>query len=147
MNPLLLRLLPYLLGGLAIVGGIWYFSHVRFQAGYEAATEKMQVELEKERQLRKETDWKVRQDYEARISELNANAVRELRGRPIRCVLGNTGQVREGRDTSGSVGSAAGGSAVQPPADLRPRLVRAGETCERLRQQLMAIKARQELLR
>lgn len=132
---------------LAVIGAIAYFSHARYTAGYEAATAAMQEELNRERELRKAVDWKVRQDYETRIADLNATVARERRGKSIRCVLGDSGEVRAGRDPGGSAGGAAGESTVRAAADIRPELVRRGETCERLRQQLITIKARQEALR
>lgn len=147
MPALLLRYLPHIAIAVAVIAGVWWFSHARYTAGYEAATATMRAELDKERELRRQTDWKVRQDYEARIAELNANAARELRGRPIRCVLGNTGQVRAGSNPSGSAGSAAGEPAVQPAADIRSSIVQRGTVCEQLRQQLIAIKSRQDQMR
>jgi hypothetical protein len=146
--PLLLsRLWPHIVAGVAVIGAVWYFSHARYTAGYEAATAEMRAELNRERDLRKAVDWKVRQDYETRIADLNATVARERRGKSIRCVLGDSGEVRAGRDSGGSADGAAGESAVRTPADLRPELVHRGETCERLRQQLIAIKDRQEALR
>lgn len=132
---------------LAVIGAIAYFSHARYTAGYEAATAAMQEELNRERELRKAVDWKVRQDYETRIADLNATVARERRGKSIRCVLGESSEMRAGRDTGGSAGSAAGESTVRAAADLRPELVHRGETCEQLRQQLITIKARQDRLR
>jgi hypothetical protein len=144
---ILSRFWPQILAAVVVIGAVWYFSHARYTAGYEAATAAMQEELNRERELRKAIDWKVRQDYEARISDLNATVARERRGKSIRCVLGDSGQMRSGRDPGGSADGTAGGSAVRAAADLRPELVHRGETCERLRQQLIAIKARQEALR
>jgi len=143
----LLRFWPHALAALAVVGAVMYFSHVRYKAGYEAATAVMQQELNRERELRKAVDWKVRQDYETRIAELNSQVARARRGPAIRCVLGDPSEVREGRDTSGSAGGATGESAVRAARDIRSDIVQRGETCERLRQQLIAIKARQDSLR
>jgi hypothetical protein len=144
---LLLRFWPHILAAVAVVGAVWWFSHSRSTAGYEAATAEMQAELNRERELRKAVDWKVRQDYETRIADLNATVARERRGKSIRCVLGDSGEVRAGRDPGGSAGGATGESAVRAAPDIRPELVSRGETCERLRQQLITIKARQEALR
>lgn len=147
MPALLLRYLPHIAIAVAVIAGVWWFSHARYTAGYEAATATMRVELDKERELRRQTDWKVRQDYEARIADLSAKSARELRGRPIRCVLGSPSEVRAGSDTGGPAGSAAGEPAVRTPEDLRPLVVQRGSVCEQLRQQLIAIKQRQDALR
>jgi hypothetical protein len=147
ISPLLSRFWPHILAVVAVVAAVWYFSHARYTAGYEAATAAMQEELNRERELRKAVDWKVRQDYETRIADLNATVARERRGKSIRCVLGDSSEVRAGRDPGGSAGGAAAGSAVRASEDLRSELVRVGEASERMRQKLLAIKARQDRLR
>jgi hypothetical protein len=131
---------------LFLVGAILSYGHRQYERGVADAQSDARIELEKDRELRRQTDWKVRQDYEARIADLNATVARERRGKSIRCVLGDPGEVRAGRDSGGPTDGAAGESAVRAAADLRPELVHRGETCERLRQQLIAIKARQEAL-
>jgi hypothetical protein len=146
--PLLIsRFWPHILAAVAIICAVWYFSHARYTAGYEAATAAMQEELNRERELRKAVDWKVRQDYETRIADLNATVARERRGKSIRCVLGDSGEVRAGRDTGGSVGGAAGEHALQPAPNIRGDIVQFGGQCEQLRRQLQAIKERQNALR
>jgi hypothetical protein len=146
--PLLLsRLWPHIVAGVAVIGAVWYFSHARYTAGYEAATAEMRAELNRERDLRKAVDWKVRQDYETRIADLNATVARERRGKSIRCVLGDSGEVRAGRDPGGSAGGAAGEHALQPPPNIRGDIVQFGGQCEQLRRQLQAIKERQDALR
>ncbi|MGQ0834970.1 MAG: hypothetical protein ACT4O5_08655, partial [Gammaproteobacteria bacterium] len=95
---------------------------------------------------RRQTDWKVRQDYETRIADLSAAAARERRGKPIRCVLGDSDEVRTGRDSGGVAAGAAGEPIVRTPVDLRSDIVRVGSACEQMRQQLLAIKARQAKL-
>lgn len=132
---------------IAAIGAILSFGHRQYERGVADAKVELQKELERERELHRQVDWKVRQDYEARIADLNAKSARELRGRPIRCVLGDASEVRQGRDPSGSTDGSTGESAVLTAPDLRSRIVRAGETCEGLRQQLIAIKQRQEALR
>lgn len=132
---------------LLLAGAILSYGHRQYQRGVADAQEDARIALEKDREQRRQVDWKVRQEYESRIADLNSRIARELRGRSIRCVLGDAGEVREGRDSSGSADGAAGGPAVRASEDLRSRIVQRGETCERLRQQLIAIKARQEELR
>jgi hypothetical protein len=145
--PLLARFWPHILAAVAVIGVVWWFSHSRYTAGYEAATAAMQEELNRERELRKAIDWKVRQDYETRIADLNATVARERRGKSIRCVLGDSSEVRAERDPGGSADGAAGEHALQPPPNIRGDIVQFGGQCEQLRQQLKAIKARQEALR
>lgn len=36
--------LPYILGAVVICGGVWYFSHARFTAGYEARSAEIDAE-------------------------------------------------------------------------------------------------------
>lgn len=132
---------------LFLVGAILAYGHRQYERGVSDAKENARIELEKDRELRRQTDWKVRQDYEARIADLSEAAARERRGKSIRCVLGDSGEVRAGRDTGGTAGGTAGEPAVRTAPDIRPELVQRGETCEQLRQQLIAIKARQDKLR
>jgi hypothetical protein len=132
---------------LFMIGGILAYGHRQYERGVADAQEDARVALEKDRELRRQADWKVRQDYETRIADLNAAVARERRGRSIRCVLGDSNEVRAGRDTGGSAEGSTGQPAVQPSGDIRGPLVQFGGQCEALRQQLIAIKARQDALR
>lgn len=146
----LLRYWKFIAGAvliLAAIGAILSFGHRQYERGVADSRAEIAAEIDKDRELRRQTDWKVRQDYEARIADLNSTVARERRGKSIRCVLGDSGEVRSGRDPSGPAGGAAGEPAVRAAPDIRSDLVYRGETCERLRQQLIAIKARQEKLR
>lgn len=131
----------------AFAGAILAYGHRQYERGVADTKADIQTELEKERELHRQIDWKVRQDYETRIADLNASIARERRGRSIRCVLGDSGEVRAGRDPGGSAEGAAGESTVRAPRDLRGDIVQFGGQCEQLRQQLIAIKARQDKLR
>lgn len=132
---------------LAFVGAILAYGHRQYERGVADTKAELQSELERERELRRKADWKVRQDYETRIAELGAQAARERNRKPIRCVLGGSGEVRVGRDPSGPAEGAAGEPAVRAAPDIRSDIVRVGETCEQMRRQLLAIKQRQEALR
>ena len=146
----LLRNWKFIAGALVLLlmaGGILSYGHRQYQRGMADAREAARIALEKDRELRRQADWKVRQDYETRIAELNSRVSRELRGRAIRCVLDGPGEVRAGRDPGGSTVGAAGEPAVRAAEDLRSRIVQRGQVCEQLRQQLIAIKTRQGLVR
>lgn len=82
-----------------------------------------------------------REKYANRIEQLSQSVSIELRGAPIR--MCNTISVRAPEGASGPAGSAEPGPTVQPSVDLRGQIVRVGETCERMRQQLIAIRALQ----
>ncbi len=141
---LLGRFWPHILAALAIVGGLLYFGHVRYRAGYQAARDELQSELERERQHQKEIYQEVQRQHETEIAQLRKDAARELRGRPIRCVLGDSSEVRVPGDPSATAGGPAGEPAVRADENLRPLIVQRGEAAEQLRRQLMNIKAWQE---
>jgi hypothetical protein len=129
-----------------LIGGVLAYGHRQYQRGEQNARADMQAALELERAERKRVDWQVRQSYETRIAELNAQAARERRGAAIHCVRSAASQVRTGPDSAGPTAGASGEPAVRVTEDLRPELVRVGSSCEQLRQQLIAIKERQEAL-
>src|ERR1044072_4891165 len=109
----LLRYWKFIAGAilvLFVVGAILSYGKRQYDRGVSDTKAELQSELEKERELHRQVDWKVRQDYESRIADLNARVARELRGRSIRCVLGDSGQVRPSGDPSGSAGGSGDGS-------------------------------------
>jgi hypothetical protein len=146
MVPLRLKLLVIGVLVLALVGGIVAYGHQQYRRGHDAAEQAMQAELQREREQRQKVDWEIRRHYEDRIAELSARAGIERRGPAIRCVLDEPGEMRAGSDSAGAAGGAAGESTLRTAQDLRPELVRIGEACERLRQQVIGIKDRQEKL-
>lgn len=129
---------------LAIIAALWLYGRSKYQAGYEAARDEIQSQLETERQHQKEIYQEVQRQHEQQIAQVRKDAARELRGRPIRCVLGDSDQVRVPGDSGAASPGSGDQHAVRADVDLRPQIVRVGETCEQLRQQLIAIKAWQE---
>jgi hypothetical protein len=144
--PLNLKLMIGAMLLILMIGGILAFGHRQYERGAADERHAQQTALEAEREARKKADWKVRNYYEGRIAELHARAGIERGGPAIHCVLHAPGEVRSGSDSAGPVEGAGGESAVRADADIRPELVRVGETCEAMRQQLIAIKARQDML-
>lgn len=145
---LLKRFWPLLAGALALVAVcVWHVSEVRQarRAGYEQAHHEFTAQLERERQLWRQIEQETRDGYQSEIDQLRKNAARERRGPAIRCVLDD--KVRTAGDSGGTASSSTDGHAVRADVDLRPEIVRVGETCEQLRQQLIAIKAWQDKLR
>lgn len=135
------RFWPYVAAaGLLIGAWLWYRAQINeaHETGYRLAQAEYRTELEQMRQHYQDLGQEVQREHYEQVEKLRADAARELRRRPIRCVLGD--EVRADQDPRKPAGGAAGGSDVQPAVDLRSRIVRQGETCERLRQQLIAIK-------
>lgn len=125
---------------------LWHLSEVHTAVTQARAEAKAayDAELERDRQHRREIDDEVQLAHQKSLEDVRAAVARELRGRPIRCMLDAASQVRTGRDSGESTGSATGESALRSAPDIRSSLVQRGETCERLRQQLIAIRQRQE---
>lgn len=147
---LLRKFWPYIAGALLLIAVyIWFQARLRneYRAGHKAATAEMQAELDSARQLWRQIDEETEREHATQLQKLRSDAARELRGRPIRCVLGSTGQVRDAKDSGEPVAGAAGESALRNAPDIRSSIVRQGEQCEGLRQQLIAIKSWQDSLR
>lgn len=135
-----LRLYLYAAGALALVGLLWYAHHAIYQDGYEDAQAAFKAELEAEREHQREINQESERVHEESLAKVRADADRLRRGRAIRCVLGSTGEVRVPETAGIADGSTASGQpALQPAVDLRSDLVRRGETCESLRQQVIAL--------
>jgi hypothetical protein len=141
---LLKRFWPAIAVTLALLAGwLWHVSEIKearaderakVTAKYQAA-HKLLIERHVERL------GQTREKYANRIEQLRQSVSIELSGPPIR--MCNAISVRAPEGAGGPVSSPAGGPTVQPSVDLRPRIVQAGETCERMRQQLIAIRALQ----
>ena len=140
---LLRRFWPYL-AALGLLAGAWLWYrrqiHEADVAGYKRAQAEFTAELERMRQHYQDLGQEVQRDHQQRIEKLRAAAARELRRRPIHCMLGGADQVRADQDTGKPPGGSGGRPDVQSDVDLRSRILQQGETCERLRQQLIAIK-------
>jgi hypothetical protein len=117
-----------------------------YERGYEAARAEAQIELDRYRAHQREVNEETERVHQQSIAALRAEVARELRGRPVRVCVPAVA-MRAGADSGSSPGSPGGESAVRASEDLRPAIVHAGETCERLRQQLIAIRERQAALR
>lgn len=141
--------LPYIAGALLLIAVAvfvrGYLSSVE-QRGYDRAKAEYAIELERDRQHRREVDEETERVHQESLSKVRADASRELRGRPIRCMLDAPGKVRAGQNPGKSAGGAGDEHALRANVDLRPAIVRQGETCEALRQQLIQIRERQEKL-
>lgn len=146
---LLKRFWPYIAGALLLIALTVfvrsYLSSVE-QRGYDRAKVEYAIELERDRQHRREVDEETERVHQESLAKVRADASRELRGRSIRCVLGSPGEVRAGQNPGKPAGGAGDEHALRANVDLRPAIVRQGEACEALRQQLMAIRERQEKL-
>lgn len=142
--PILKRFWPFIAGALVLLAlYAWHASQVTQarKAGYEQAHSELTAQLERERLLWQQIEQETRDVYEGEIDRLHASAARERRGPAIRCVLDGKSQVRTAGDSGGTASGPADGHVVRADVDLRPEIVRVGETCEQLRQQLIAIKA------
>lgn len=143
---LLKRFWPLLLGvGLLICAGLWHSSQIH----KARADERQKVTLAYQKALqdvitkREERLSDVRAQYEAKIDSLSKSVAIELRGAPIRmCNYSVSVPAFEG--SSGTVGSPAGEPVGSPSRDLRAEIVLAGQRCEKMRSQLLAIKALQQ---
>lgn len=122
-----------------------YLSSVE-QRGYDRAKAEAAIELERDREHRREVDEETEREHQESLAKVRADASRELHGRSIRCVLGTSGEVRAGQNPDKPAGGAGDEYALRADVDLRPAIVRQGEACEALRQQLLQIRARQEAL-
>ena len=106
---------------------------LRDQSEAKAELEKWQ---QHQREIREESD----RDYLSQIQTLRAQAEHVRVGKPIRCVLGDSDQVRvPGASDLAYAAAASGQSVVQPTGDLRGSIVSRGEACEGLRQQVIAL--------
>lgn len=132
-----------------LIAGWWTLAHwgnSREKEGYDRAKAEAVAELQKWREHEKEVDDEVQRGYWQKMDTLRAEADQLRSGRSIRCVLGNSDQVRDAKHPGGTVESPAGESALHDAPDLRGRIVSQGERCEDLRQKLIAIKAWQDQL-
>jgi hypothetical protein len=135
---------------LALVIGAWlmlaHWGNTRERQGYDRAKVEAAAELQKWREHEKEVDDEVQREYWSQMDTLRTQADKLRTGRSIRCVLGNSNQMRDAKHSPGTAGSAEGESALHDTGDIRPQLVSQGERCEALRQQLISIKAWQASL-
>lgn len=135
-----LRLYVYAAGALALLGLLWYAHHAVYQDGYEDAQAAFKAELEAQREHQREINEESDRVHQESLAKVRADADRERRGRSIRCVLGSDGQVRIPETTGSPDASTPGGQpAMQSAPDLRSAIVQRGETCEQLRQQVIAL--------
>lgn len=140
------RFWPLLLGaGLLIGAWFWHSSQIR----KARADERQKVTLAYQQALqdvitkREERLQDVRAQYEAKIDSLSQSVAIELRGAPIRMCHYSV-SVSAPKDSSGPPASAAGEPTGSPSRDLRAEIVAAGERAEKMRQQLLAIRALQQ---
>jgi hypothetical protein len=131
---------------LTVAVAIKLWAGLLYERGYEAARVEVQNELDRYRAHQREVNEETERVHEQSIAALRADVARELRGRPIRMCV-SSDEVRAGSNPATSAGSAGGEPALRASADLRPAIVHLGETCEQLRQQLIAIRERQAALR
>lgn len=150
---LLKKFWPYIAGALLLLGAwLWYREQLQEadQAGYKRAQAEYTAELENARKQWQKADEETQRDHETQLTKIREDAARELLGRPIRCVRSSPAKVSEVRvptDPGEPAGSPGGEPAGELSENLRPRIVVAGSGCEKMRQQLIVIKARQDSLR
>lgn len=140
---LLKRFWPYLAVTILLLSvWVWHLAQVREarQEGRNEALALAAVEIEKAREHWREIEQETQIAHQQQLEKIRANAARELRGRPIRCVLGDANKVRGADDPGKSADGSGGEPTLQPAADLRSRIVHSGETCEQLRQQVISIR-------
>lgn len=141
---LLRRFWPFIAGAVLIFSAwLWHLSEMSSarKEGYEQARTEAVAELAAYKAHRDEIEAEVQREHSQTMEDLRKQAARELRGKSIRCVLGDADEVRTGKDTGQPAGSAERESAGGASRNLRAEIVEAGETCERMRQQLIAIRA------
>jgi hypothetical protein len=139
---LLKRFWPLLLGaGLLIGAWLWHAGQIREarQDERRKITYKYQKALQDVITRREERIGEVRESYEAKINRLSQSVAIELRGAPIR-MCSHAVSVPAPEGASGPAGSPAGESTGSPSRDLRGEIIDAGQRCEKMRQQLIAIK-------
>lgn len=137
---LLKRFWPAAVGMAALLAGwLWHVGELR-----EArADERQKVTLAYQKALqdvitkRAETLREVEAKHAQEIERLSERVNIHLSGPPIR--MCNAISVRAPEDPGTLAGSAEGESTRRADVDLRPAIVRRGEVCERLRQQLITI--------
>lgn len=148
---LLKRFWPYIAGGLLLIAlAVFvrsYLSSVE-QRGYDRAKAEYAIELERDRQHRREIDEETERVHQEKLSALQGRVNKLLARRhdAIR-MCESADEVRAGSDPGDLTGGAGDGHALRPGPDLQPRLVLYGGRCEKLRQQLIDIKKRQAALR
>lgn len=142
-----LRLYAYAAAALGLVGLLWYAHHQVYQDGYKDAQAQYAKELETQREHDREINEESDRVHQEKISALQGriNKLLARRNDAIR-VCEPTDEVRTGSDSSGTAGSSGDGPVMRSGPDLQPRLVLYGGQCEKLRQQLIDIKKRQEAL-
>jgi hypothetical protein len=154
MIPLLARFWPYLIAMAALAGAVLWFSHSRYQAGYEAAQATMAVAVRKAEAATAAAEAKAHAITEAKDrewqTERNAlqGRVTDLLSRPAPAIrlckpAASRSEVPAVPSSTGQPARAASdaGPALQAGDDLGPALVRYGGDCERLRRQLMALQS------
>jgi hypothetical protein len=139
---------PLCIIGLAIAAFsiLEWWGHSKDQQGYKRAKVEAAAELQKWREHEKEVDAEVQREYWSQMDTLRTQADRLRAGRSIRCVLGNSNQVRDAKHSGGTPESPTGEPALHDTGDIRGTIVSQGERCEALRQQLIAIKSWQDQL-
>lgn len=148
---LLKRFWPWIAGALLLIAlAVFvrgYLSSVE-QRGYDRAKAEAAIELERDRQHRREIDEETERVHQEKLSALQGrvNKLLARRNDAIR-MCEPADEVRTGPDTGGVAGSPGDGHALRSGPDLQPRLVLYGGGCEKLRQQLIDIKKRQAALR
>lgn len=134
----MIRFLPHILIAAAIIGGVWWFSHARYTAGYEARSAEVEAERAK---AKAESERKRKEASNAFQKQDTALTDRVLRIDPgvIRvCITEPSVRVP---DAAGDVprASEGGGQDLSVGRDIgRDALVLATE-CERDRRKLMAL--------
>jgi type II secretory pathway pseudopilin PulG len=142
---LLRKFWPVIVGTLALLALYAWHANVIKKA---RADERQKVTLAYQQALqdvitkREERLIDVRAQYEAKIDSLSQSVAIELRGAPIR-MCSYTVSVPTFEGASGLIGSPAGEPTGAASRDLRAEIVAAGERAEKMRQQLLAIKALQ----
>lgn len=112
----------------------------RERQGYDRAKAEAAIEHDKWLQHEREVDAEVISDYVAKISGLETRVSHlQRRSRPIRlCEPANVPKP----DPSGPTSRPEGGSGLRAGRDIGPELWQYAGRCEKLRQQLIAIKSK-----
>lgn len=134
----ILRFLPHILIAAAVIGGVWWFSHARYTAGYEARSaeveaERVKAKAESERKRKEASNAFQKQDTALtdRVLRIDPGVIRV-------CVPAPSVRVPE---AAGPVSgpTEAGGQDLSMGRDIgRDALVLATE-CERDRRKLIAL--------
>ena len=133
--PIILRYLPHLIALVAIIGGVWYFGHTRYNAGQEAVRAEFREALARQGRTNDRVSKSVLEGYRHEIESIRNRPARVVRLCSAKSGLPATG------DAGGIAGSGPTGGELSAGAgpDIGPSLYSEAARADALAAQLRAV--------